>query len=66
MAQPVGGSFCILVSVAEGAAHGERTDAAPTGWTSTCGRGHARFMLDVWAVGGAQAASCLVILVGAA
>ena len=41
----------------------EHTDGAQTGWTSKCVRGHARFMLAVWAGGGAQAASCLVITV---
>ena len=39
----------------------EHTDGAQTGWTSKCVRGYARFMLAVWAGGGAQAASCLVI-----
>ena len=76
MAQPIGDSFilggqgrnlwrnqweAILFSAAEGAAYGEQTDAAQIGWTSTCGRGYARFMLAVWAGRGAQAASCLVI-----
>ena len=40
----------------------EQTQAAQTGWTSTCVRGYARFMLAVWAGRGAHAASCLVIL----
>ena len=39
------------------------TDGAQTGWTPKCARGYARFMLAVWAGGGAQAASCLVIWV---
>ena len=42
----------------------KHTDAAQTGWTSKCVRGYARFMLAVWAGGGAQAASCLVIILG--
>ena len=37
----------------------ERADGAQTGWTSTCVRGYARYMLAVVAGGGAQAASCL-------
>ena len=44
----------------------DHADVAVTVWTSDCVRGYARFMLAVWAGRGAQAASCLVILLSAA